>query len=764
MNTFYIKNNIFDEWYDTNHTIIDFFKNNSFDEEAKKLSKVSSYDEYEKEKKNLKAIGLYKKANTKSNKSYFDGNSYFLITEFDIKNNIKETIKNDYNKKTLYLKDNKKVFENIKNDKNIFISYISPSGAGLRIIYKVDKFLKNDKEYEHNNNYYTQYFLNKYDTNNIYTIDNSKLNSNNIWFVSYTKETIHINENAKPLPKLELPKEPSKLYDNKNFKNGVLSLLKKNNNNIADSYDNFLKLAFAFKEANYTYDEVDEVFSNSIKYNYKENKKIYERLQPKSISFATAVEIAKNQSNGEYEKLLKKHNKKKKRKIEDIEEELSEELKNIEVYCDGYNGYIIDKNGLYIYKFNEAVTMLTYRFSEKLEEKEAKKLAKKLFSKAINNKIDGTTIHKSDNKIVDNKINLFDGYKYNIEEETLKEANTKYQDTYHYKLAKNLLSDKEIEYIYKYFAFTLFDNTKLPVALLLHSIPHGVGKNSFIEPFLNLISDKNISEATTETLQSSFNGFMKNSIYCIVNELEITNKTTYNSIKNYISERTININEKFVKNYQAKNTTNFIFTSNSKKPLRLQKEDRRFYVVNCKENLIDNKDFFSKYYNNIEEEEKTLYHFLYNIYQENKDNLFAYLTDTKNTYTEAKKNMLEYAYNSTENFIKDIEEQNDIYDELKEEHNNNNYISVKDLYVRYKEYCELTNQKAESKNRFSNYFCKFVSEKLNQEFISKVKKNNFNKSIRAYELDELFEIIEKEKEEKEKEKEEEYITEEEIPF
>ncbi len=73
----------------------------------------------------------------------------------------------------------------------------------------------------------------------------------------------------------------------------TLDILKKNGHGITTEYDNFLKLAMAFRSVDLTYDEVDKIFQLSSGHDYEKNRKIYDKLDPSDITFATAVHFAK---------------------------------------------------------------------------------------------------------------------------------------------------------------------------------------------------------------------------------------------------------------------------------------------------------------------------------------------------------------------------------------------------------------------------------------------------------------------------------------
>lgn len=91
------------------------------------------------------------------------------------------------------------------------------------------------------------------------------------------------------------------------LKDIVLSVLA-SSPGVADSYDDFLRLAMAFKSAGLSYDEVDPVFAASAGYNPDRNRKIYERLVPRNIGIGTAYHYAKRSNPQLLEEKLRNGN------------------------------------------------------------------------------------------------------------------------------------------------------------------------------------------------------------------------------------------------------------------------------------------------------------------------------------------------------------------------------------------------------------------------------------------------------------------------
>jgi hypothetical protein len=87
----------------------------------------------------------------------------------------------------------------------------------------------------------------------------------------------------------------------------TLETLKKDGWHIVDDYDDFLRLAFAFRDVGLNYDEVDGIFTMSDNYKYDENLEIFEDLYPEVITFATAIYHAKKCNENFYVEKLKQN-------------------------------------------------------------------------------------------------------------------------------------------------------------------------------------------------------------------------------------------------------------------------------------------------------------------------------------------------------------------------------------------------------------------------------------------------------------------------
>jgi hypothetical protein len=116
--------------------------------------------------------------------------------------------------------------------------------------------------------------------------------------------------------------------------------------------------------------------------------------------------------------------------------------------------------------------------------------------------------------------------------------------------------------------------------LLLCSTKHGVGKTTLCEILRVLVGEKNCrSPSATDVVDSQFNSWIVRKRLVFVNEIYAGESwTAYNKIKSYITDQTLEANEKMIRSYSVRNWAHFILCSNSEVPLSLADDDRRFLV------------------------------------------------------------------------------------------------------------------------------------------------------------------------------------------
>lgn len=132
---------------------------------------------------------------------------------------------------------------------------------------------------------------------------------------------------------------------------------------------------------------------------------------------------------------------------------------------------------------------------------------------------------------------------------------------------------------------------RLGYGLLLLSKLQGVGKSTMLDMMAELIGKRHVSFPGDAMVQSDFNGWLVNKRLVVVHEIYAgQNWKTYNRLKTLITDANVEANNKHVANYTLPNWTHFAAASNSMEALRMEHDDRRWFVPKLPETLYDDYD------------------------------------------------------------------------------------------------------------------------------------------------------------------------------
>ncbi|CAM5771839.1 hypothetical protein LMIY3S_03643 [Labrys miyagiensis] len=108
----------------------------------------------------------------------------------------------------------------------------------------------------------------------------------------------------------------------------------------------------------------------------------------------------------------------------------------------------------------------------------------------------------------------------------------------------------------------------------------GTGKSALATIMRRLLGDRNSTTASTIDIRSGFNDWIAEKELVVVEEIMALGRTEImNTLKPLITEHWISINTKHVRRYEIENKANFIFLSNHEDALRLDDDDRRYFVI-----------------------------------------------------------------------------------------------------------------------------------------------------------------------------------------
>lgn len=130
---------------------------------------------------------------------------------------------------------------------------------------------------------------------------------------------------------------------------------------------------------------------------------------------------------------------------------------------------------------------------------------------------------------------------------------------------------------------------RIGFGLLLLSKLQGVGKSTLLNMMAELIGRRHVSFPGDAMIQGDFNGWIVNKRLVVVHEIYAGQSwKTYNRLKTLITDEFIEANNKHVANYTLPNWTHFAAASNSMEALRIENDDRRWFVPELPKALYDN--------------------------------------------------------------------------------------------------------------------------------------------------------------------------------
>ena len=129
---------------------------------------------------------------------------------------------------------------------------------------------------------------------------------------------------------------------------------------------------------------------------------------------------------------------------------------------------------------------------------------------------------------------------------------------------------------------------RIAFGLLLLSKMQGVGKSTLLNLIAEMIGRKHVSFPGDAMIQGDFNGWLVNKRLVVVHEIYAGQSwKTYNRLKTLITDEFVEANNKHIVNYTLPNWTHFAAASNSMEALRIENDDRRWYVPELPTVLYD---------------------------------------------------------------------------------------------------------------------------------------------------------------------------------
>lgn len=138
--------------------------------------------------------------------------------------------------------------------------------------------------------------------------------------------------------------------------------------------------------------------------------------------------------------------------------------------------------------------------------------------------------------------------------------------------------------------------TKLFQSVFVYSQMQGTGKTFIVDPVMEFIyGPSNFYRLTNKGLGSNFNGYAARRQFVVTNEVYLPDyrdrRDAMGMLKDIITRETVTVNEKFQPEVEYYDRCNYYFTSQHADALALERNDRRFFVVEGPGEKLDAKTY-----------------------------------------------------------------------------------------------------------------------------------------------------------------------------
>lgn len=185
--------------------------------------------------------------------------------------------------------------------------------------------------------------------------------------------------------------------------------------------------------------------------------------------------------------------------------------------------------------------------------------------------------------------NLYKGFQYQLTDDTDYTDIEAYLFHIHDVWANG---DSEVsEYILNWFAHIYQKPYKrTDVAIVIPSETEGNGKNIAMNVHSKIMDKMYYSTADINSIVGNFNPQAEGRLLINLNECTWAGRKSQTGIlKALVTENTMTINQKNIKSYLIDNYSNVIIFSNDENPIEIGKNNRRYYVLDIKEQKMDSR-------------------------------------------------------------------------------------------------------------------------------------------------------------------------------
>lgn len=146
------------------------------------------------------------------------------------------------------------------------------------------------------------------------------------------------------------------------------------------------------------------------------------------------------------------------------------------------------------------------------------------------------------------------------------------------------------EYFLDYFTHLFQRPWEIPRAAIVIRSGEGAGKDTWAE-YISRIVGRYMPKITgQDQFFGNFNGFLKNALFVNMQEAFVGSQQQNEKLKQYITERTIKVENKYQNAYDTPNLMRLFITSNNFRVVAASESARRFLVLKASEQFISNGD------------------------------------------------------------------------------------------------------------------------------------------------------------------------------
>lgn len=151
---------------------------------------------------------------------------------------------------------------------------------------------------------------------------------------------------------------------------------------------------------------------------------------------------------------------------------------------------------------------------------------------------------------------------------------------------------KVFEYVMQYFAHIIQKPQDKPsVAIVLKSV-EGTGKGTMMRPLLQIVGSHGIQINGDRHITGQFNSAVANKLIVFADEVDLTSSRSAESVKAFISERTVLLEKKGLEAVPIPNYSRLIVASNRSQVISAGLRERRYLVLEPSSHKAQDKAYF----------------------------------------------------------------------------------------------------------------------------------------------------------------------------